>query len=280
MTLSINTNLISMGAQFNLNKSQNSLATSMQRLSSGLRINSAADDAAGLAIASRMQTQVNGMNVATQNANNAISLAQTAEGALGSVSDSLQRMRQLAVQARDGTNTSTDRASLDNEYQALASEIQRVLGGTAFNGQNILGSGATTVNFQIGANTTSNDSISISMTNMTVDSTITAVTGSTASLATTSDSAIASVINNIDSALATINTQRSDMGAYENRFNAVISNLNTSVQNQSAAQSRIMDANFAAETANLSRAQVLQQAGNAMVAQANQLPQMVLKLLQ
>ncbi|MDE1948343.1 MAG: flagellin FliC [Burkholderiales bacterium] len=280
MTLSINTNLISMGAQFNLNKSQNSLATSMQRLSSGLRINSAADDAAGLAIASRMQTQVNGMNVATQNANNAISLAQTAEGALGSVTDSLQRMRQLAVQARDGTNTSTDRASLDNEYQALAAEIQRVLGGTTFNGQAILGSGATTVNFQIGANTTSNDSISISMTNMTVDSTITAVTGSTASLATTSDSAIASVINNIDSALATINTQRSDMGAYENRFNAVISNLNTSVQNQSAAQSRIMDANFAAETANLSRAQVLQQAGNAMVAQANQLPQMVLKLLQ
>ncbi|MDE2453862.1 MAG: flagellin FliC [Burkholderiales bacterium] len=280
MPQSINTNLISLNAQFNLNKSQNSLATSMQRLSSGLRINSAADDAAGLAIASRMQTQVNGMNVATQNANNAISLAQTAEGALGSVSDSLQRMRQLAVQARDGTNTSTDRASLDNEYQALASEIQRVLGGTAFNGQNILGSGATTVNFQIGANTTSNDSISISMTNMTVDSTITAVTASTASLATTSDAAIASVIDNIDSALATINTQRSDMGAYENRFNAVITNLNTSVQNQSAAESRIMDANFAAETANLSRAQVLQQAGNAMVAQANQLPQMVLKLLQ
>jgi flagellin len=286
MAAIINTNLLSLDAQRNTARSQNSLAMAMQRLSSGLRVNSAKDDAAGLAIASRMDAQVRGMNVATRNANDGISLAQTADGALSSVTDSLQRMRELAVQARNATNTSADRDSLDQEFGQLAQEIQRVLGGTAFNGKNILGTDAGTQTFQIGANTTSNDSIDITTVNMTTDSTITAVAGTDNTGAgrsvidnTATPSTIATVINNIDTALTTVNSQRSVMGAAQNRFDAVVNNLQISVENQSAAKSRITDADFAAETANLSRAQILQQAGTAMIAQANQLPQQVLTLL-
>ncbi len=279
MASTINTNISSLNAQRNLNTSQASLSTSMQRLSSGLRVNSAKDDAAGLAIAERMNTQVRGMNVAIRNANDGVSLAQTAEGALGKVGDSLQRMRELAVQARNSTNSNDDKDSLDKEYQALASEITRVLGGTTFNGKHILGADAGTLTFQIGANTTADDSIDVVTTNMKVDTTITAVTGGT--IDNTADTAaLKAVIDNIDTALKTVNSKRADFGAAQNRFDAVISNLQVSVENQSAARSRIMDADFAAETANLSRAQILQQAGTAMVAQANQLPQTVLKLLQ
>src|SRR5881397_24608 len=166
MPKTINTNLASLNAQRNLNTSQMSLATSMQRLSSGLRINSAKDDAAGLAIAERMNAQVRGMNVAVRNANDGISLAQTGEGALAKVSDSLQRMRELAVQARNATNSNQDKDSLDKEFGELAKEIQRVLGGTTFNGKNILGSQSGTQAFQVGANTTSNDTIDIVTTNM------------------------------------------------------------------------------------------------------------------
>ncbi|ABM43919.1 flagellin domain protein [Acidovorax sp. JS42] len=279
MASTINTNISSLNAQRNLNTSQASLSTSMQRLSSGLRVNSAKDDAAGLAIAERMNTQVRGMNVAIRNANDGVSLAQTAEGALGKVGDSLQRMRELAVQARNSTNSNDDKDSLDKEYQALASEITRVLGGTTFNGKHILGADAGTLTFQIGANTTADDTIDVVTTNMKVDTTITAVTGGT--IDNTADTAaLKAVIDNIDTALDTVNSKRADFGAAQNRFDAVISNLQVSVENQSAARSRIMDADFAAETANLSRAQILQQAGTAMVAQANQLPQTVLKLLQ
>ena len=281
MTLSINTNLASIDAQRNLSSSQMSLATSMQRLSSGLRINSAKDDAAGLSIAERMNAQVRGMNVAIRNSNDGISLAQTADGALAQVSNSLQRMRELAVQARNSTNSSSDKDSLNDEFSQLQSEIQRVLGGTAFNGQAILGANATTLNFQVGANTTSNDTVSIKTTNMTQDSTITAVTGSSASIGSSAtDGAIATVINNIDAAINDINNTRATFGASESRFDSIISNLQTGVENQTAAYGRIMDANYASETANLSRAQVLQQAGTAMVAQANQMPNEVLKLLQ
>jgi flagellin len=277
--MSINTNLNSLVAQENLSKTQNALSTSMQRLSSGLRINSAADDAAGLAISQRMQTQVNGMNVAIRNANDGISLAQTADGALASVGDSLQRMRELAVQAANATNSSSDQDSLNLEFQQLGAEIQRVLGGTTFNGSTILGSDAGTLTFQIGANVTANDSIQVATTNLTADTTISAVTGTTIG-STANVSAIDDVITGIDDAINDINNQRALMGATQNRFNAVVSNLQSSVVNQSAAESRITDADFATETANMSRAQILQQAGTAMVAQANQLPQQVLKLLQ
>jgi flagellin len=279
MTISVNTNLFSLNAQRSLSSSQSSLATSMQRLSSGLRINSAADDAAGLAISQRMNAQVRGMNVAIRNANDGISLAQTADSALASVGDSLQRMRELAVQARNSTNADSDKESLNLEFKQLSEEIGRVLGGTTFNGKAIIGSQAGTLTFQVGANVTSFDSISIVSTNLTSDTSITTVTG--ASIGSTSTaSSLQTVIQDIDAAIDTVNSQRATYGASQNRFSAVVSNLQSSVENQSAAASRITDADFATETANMSRAQILQQAGTAMVAQANQLPQSVLRLLQ
>ena len=280
MSATINTNIVSMNAQRSTSASQMSLSTAMQRLSSGLRVNSAKDDAAGLAIAERMNAQVRGMNVAIRNANDGISLAQTAEGALSKVGDSLQRMRELAVQARNATNSDSDKNSLNKEFAQLQSEITRVLGGTAFNGKKILGADGTTLAFQIGANTTSDDQVSVSSENMTQNADISAVTVSTATIGSTADAvAIASVIDNIDTALNTINDTRATFGATQSRFEAIIANLQQSVENQAAARGRIMDADFATETANLSRAQILQQAGTAMVAQANQLPQQVLSLL-
>jgi flagellin len=281
MPQTINTNIASLNAQRNLNASQSSLATSMQRLSSGLRVNSAKDDAAGLAIAERMNAQVRGMNVAIRNANDGISLAQTAEGALSKVGDALQRMRELAIQARNATNSSSDKDSLNKEFHELQSEISRVLGGTTFNGQRILGSDATTLTFQIGANTGPDDIIDITTENLTTATDIAAITATTAVIdasATVGD--IATVIDNIDLAIDNVNNTRATFGATQSRFDAIISNLQQSVENQAAARSRIMDADFASETAAMSRAQILQQAGTAMVAQANALPQQVMRLLQ
>jgi len=287
MPQTINTNLASLNAQRNLNTSQSSLAMSMQRLSSGLRVNSAKDDAAGLAIAERMNTQVRGMNVAIRNANDGISMAQTAESALSKVGDSLQRMRELAVQASNATNSNADKDSLDKEFGELSKEIQRVLAGTTFNGKHILGSEAAAQTFQVGANTTSNDTIDITTQDMTVAAEIINVAGTDNSGSgravidnTTDITGIHTVMDNIDLALNFVNGERATLGASQSRFEAVISNLQVGVESQSAARSRIMDADFAQETANLSRANILQQAGNAMVAQANQLPQQVLKLLQ
>lgn len=276
----INTNLTSLTAQRNTTTSQASMTTAMQRLSSGLRVNSAKDDAAGLAIAERMNAQVRGMNVAVRNANDGISLAQTAEGALGKVGESLQRMRELAVQARNATNSCSDKDSLNKEFAQLSAEITRVLGGTTFNGQNILGSVAGAKDFQIGANTTTDDTITVTTTDMTADASITAVTANTVTIGSTATAGdIKTVIDNIDQAIDKVNGERAMYGAAQSRFDSVIANLQVSVENQSAARSRIMDADFASETANLSRAQILQQAGNAMIAQANQLPQQVLSLL-
>ena len=286
MPQTINTNLVSLNAQRNLSTSQTSLATAMQRLSSGLRVNSAKDDAAGLAIAERMNTQMRGMNVAMRNANDGISMAQVGEGALGKVSDMLQRMRELAVQAANGTNTPTDRNSLNDEFLALAREAQRTLGGTQFNGQNILATTLTSM-FQVGANTSATlDQITVSAFDWTQSATITTAVGAavgtdpTTVIAGTDGSFALAAIAGIDQAIDAINAQRAAFGAVQNRFENVIANLMVAAENQSAARSRIMDADYAAETAALSRAQILQQAGNAMVAQANQLPQLVLKLLQ
>ncbi|PTT76215.1 flagellin FliC [Pelomonas sp. HMWF004] len=283
----INTNLLSLNAQRNTSTSQASLATSLQRLSSGLRVNSAKDDAAGLAISERLNAQVRGSNVAIRNANDGISLAQTAEGALSKVGDALQRMRELAVQGRNATNTSADKDSLDKEFGELAKEIQRVLNGTTFNGKAVLATADSgTQTFQVGANTTGNDRIDIVTTDLTTDTAITTVAGTdNTGLGravidnTATGTAIDTVISNIDTALDKVNGERATLGASQNRFDAVISNLQVAVENQSASRSRIMDADFAQETANLSRAQILQQAGNTMVAQANQLPQQVLALL-
>ena len=287
MPQTINTNLVSLNAQRNLSTSQSQLATSMQRLSSGLRVNSAKDDAAGLAIAERMNTQVRGMNVAMRNANDGISMAQVGEGALGKISDMFQRMRELAVQAANGTNSNDDRTSLNEEFVQLAQEATRTLGGTQFNGRAILASTGTNV-FQIGANNDSSiDRIEVDGFAWTGVGAITDVvgsavltTGATPAQQITDITTASDVISDIDLAINAINSQRATFGAVQNRFENVISNLMVATENQAAARSRIMDADYAAETANLSRAQILQQAGNAMVAQANQLPQQVLSLLQ
>jgi flagellin len=286
MPQTINTNLVSLNAQRNLSGSQSSLAVSMQRLSSGLRVNSAKDDAAGLAIAERMNAQVRGMNVAMRNANDAISLSQTAEGALGKVGDLFQRMRELAVQSSNGTNSASDRTSLNQEFVQLAQEATRTLGGTKFNGQNIL---ATTndATFQIGANNTTDiDQITVTAFDWTANTDISAllgsavITGTTApTVEITSATNAATALDKLDSAINAINSQRATFGAVQNRFENVVANLQVATENQTAARSRIMDADYATETANLSRASILQQAGNAMVAQANQLPQQVLALL-
>ena len=277
----INTNVASLNSARNLSNSQSALATSLQRLSSGLRVNSAKDDAAGLAIAERMNSQVRGMNVAMRNANDGISYAQTAEGALAKVGDALQRMRELAVQARNSTNSDSDKDSLNTEFGQMQEEITRILGGTKFNGAAIFATSGS-INFQVGAGTTTDDSISVSFgsTAFNANSTITGVTGSVASIGSAADAtAIGTVIDNLDTALNTVNEERGNWGARQTRFESVIANLQVSVENQSAARSRIMDADFAAETAALSRNQILQQAGTAMLAQANALPQNVLSLL-
>lgn len=379
----INTNVMSMNAQRNLSSSQGALATSMQRLSSGLRVNSAKDDAAGLAISERMNAQVRGMNVAARNANDGISLAQTAEGALGKVGDMLQRVRELAVQSANGTNSASDRDSLQAEAKQLKSEIDRVANQTSFNGTKLLDGGFTSVAFQVGANQGETISIdSIADTNIAVLGTYqsTEVTGvaATAFTATTDDiaagdlkingvdigaitaagaapaqgTAVAAAINLLtsetgvtatadaaglvtlsnlngddivvaqastattartgltaatttasvdntgfadldistvegankailamDAALTAVNESRGKLGAVQSRFENAIANINVTSENLSAARGRIVDTDFAKETASLSRAQILQQAGTAMVAQANQAPQGVLSLL-
>ena len=287
MPQTVNTNLISLNAQRNLSASQATLATSMQRLSSGLRVNSAKDDAAGLAIAERMNTQVRGMNVAMRNANDGISLAQVGEGALGKVSDLFQRMRELAVQSANGTNTDADRVSLNQEFVQLAQEVTRTLGGTQFNGVQILAATADSI-FQIGSNATTDiDQLTVAAFNWTSNTDIGGVVGSVVITGTgtptqqiTDITTAQTAISGIDSAINAVNSQRATFGAVQNRFENVVATLMVSAENQSAARSRIMDADYAAETASLSRSQILQQAGNAMVAQANQLPQQVLQLLQ
>ena len=279
----INTNIMSLNAQRNLSATQSALATSVQRLSTGLRVNSAKDDAAGLAIAERMNTQVRGMNVAIRNANDAISLSQTAEGALSKINDMGQRMRELAVQSANATNNATDRESLDAEFQALSAEIKRNLEGTSFNGTKLFAALAT-MTFQVGANNTPTDQIAVVTTNLTAETSMTDILGG----GTGGGAAAADIkevgksreaLGKLDKMLATVNAKRAEFGATQNRFEAVIQTLQVSAENQTAARSRIMDADFASETAALTRSQVLQQAGTAMLSQANSLPNNVLSLL-
>ena len=284
MAQTINTNVMSLTAQRNLNSSQSTMATSMQRLSSGLRVNSAKDDAAGLAIAERMNTQVRGMNVAIRNANDGISLAQTAEGGMAEISNMLQRMRELAVQSANGTNSDDDRGNLDAEFQALNSEIGRIAETTQFNGISVLNSPGTgsgsaavpaSITFQVGANTASGNTLSINLSEI---ASLTAGSGSaTNNIATVSGTTAA--MTAIDSMINDVTSARADFGAVQSRFESAISNLQVGMENQAAARGRIMDADFAVETANMTRSQILQQAGNAMVSQANSAPQSVLQLL-
>ena len=305
MTQIINTNVLSLNAQRNLAGNAASLATSINRLSTGMRVNSAKDDAAGLAISERMSAQSRGMEIARRNANDAVSLAQTGEGALGSINDMLQRMRELAVQSANATNSTTDRTALQNEFNQLQTEITRTANTTRFNGNLIL-TQTTSFDFQIGSNATTNDTISVSALNVLNNATsggsdIGALSRATSSLldissvgtrgasagaANYSSYAAAALgtgalgaVEVLDYALAQVNTARSTFGAVQNRFDAVISNLNISIENQAAARSRIVDTDYARETASLARAQVLQQAGVAMLSQANAAPNQVLSLL-
>ena len=266
----INTNIASLNAQRNLSTSQGSLTSALQRLSSGLRINSAKDDAAGLAIAEKMNAQSRGMTVAMRNANDGISAAQTAEAGISVVSGHLQRMRELAVQAASGQYDSVNRGALDKEFQQLASEITRAVGATEFNGKKLLDGSFTSINFQIGATTTSESQISVN---------ISSVSSSGLGNISTAESATAAM-DALDTAITNLNTARADLGAIQNRFEGVLSQLSAAQENTEAARSRIMDTDYASETAKLARAQILQQAGTAMLAQANALPQNVLSLLQ
>lgn len=279
MAQTINTNVMSLNAQRNLTVSQSSLSQSMQRLSSGLRVNSAKDDAAGLAIAERMNTQVRGMNVAIRNANDGISLAQTAEGGLQEVGSMLQRMRELSVQSANGTNSDADRANLDAEFQALNSEIARIAETTKFNGEAILNTSGSsgndaTIIFQVGANTDSGNTLEINLKKI---ESLEASSGVARTISTV-DASLSSIAA-IDSMIDQITAARADFGAVQSRFESAINNLQVGMENQAAARGRIMDADFAVETANMTRAQILQQAGTAMVAQANSAPQSVLQLL-
>ncbi|PTR09028.1 flagellin [Nitrosospira sp. Nsp5] len=383
MAAIINTNVISLNAQRNLSSSQSALATSLQRLSSGMRINSAKDDAAGLAISDRMTSQIRGLNQAARNANDGISMAQTAEGALGEIGNNLQRIRELAVQSRNASNSVSDRTALNNEVQQLKDEIDRVSSTTAFNGIKLLDGTFTNQAFQVGANVGETISISglvnaqstslgtstsstanvtgvaataftaitagdltingtsvgavaaggnavtqganiaaaintvsdttgvtatadaagvVSLTNVSGNTTVVAFAGASATTATTGLTAATTAVTTatgagfanldisnttnadfaiaaMDSALSALNAGRADLGAYQNRFSSAISNVQTAAENLTASRSRIVDTDFAAETATLSRNQVLQQAGTAMLAQANAMPQSVLALL-
>ena len=273
----INTNTIALNAQRNLSTNTASLSTTIQRLSSGLRINSAKDDAAGLAISQRMSAQVRGMDQAARNGNDGISMAQTAEGALGEIGNNLQRIRELAVQAANGTNSNEDKAALQKEVTQLQAEILRVVDNTKFNGTQLLSSG-TTISIQVGANATDNDKIDITLTD--IKSALSGVTASGFSISSMSAGSGATQLTTLDNALKSVNESRADLGAIQNRFSSAVSNLLTNWENLSASRSRIQDTDYAKETVELTRTQILQQAGTAMLAQAKSAPQSVLSLLQ
>lgn len=293
----INTNLMSLTTQNNLNKSQASLSTAIQRLSSGLRINSAKDDAAGEAIANRFQSNINGLTQAARNANDGISIAQTAEGSLNEINNNLQRIRELAVQAQNGTNSSSDIDSIQSEVNQRLAEINRVAGQTQFNGISVLAgtSAATTITVQVGANDGQTIGITINansgwnkLAGQTVGSETTTAGTTTASVTSRSvavysggfDVLSSTVLADVDTAIKAVDDQRSDLGAVQNRLDSTITNLNDTVTNMKSAQSRIQDADYATEVSNMSRAQILQQAGTSVLTKANQVPQSALSLLQ
>ncbi|MNQ92629.1 Flagellin [compost metagenome] len=280
MALTVNTNVTSLNVQKNLNRASDALSTSMTRLSSGLKINSAKDDAAGLQIATRMTSQIRGQTMAIKNANDGISIAQTAEGAMQEQTNILQRMRELAVQSRNSSNSDTDRDALNTEFAQMSDELTRIANSTQLNGKDLL-KAATTMTFQVGSNTGPENQIDIKLADLTaatlsVDSGSIAISGDDTAI----QAAFLGAVDAIDAALKTINTTRADLGAAQNRLTSTISNLQNINENASAALGRVQDTDFAAETAQLTKQQTLEQASTAILAQANQLPSAVLKLLQ
>ena len=277
MALNIQTNIASLSAQINVQRNQNNLQSSFQKLSSGYRVNSAADDAAGLAISESMKAQTRSYTVAQRNAADGISMSQTAEGALGEIHDVLGRMRELGMQAANGSLSSTDRESVSKEFGSLQDEIGRIQGSTKFNGSTLIDAGAANpVNFQVGLGSDSNDQISVNFSNVdlsaVIDKAATVVTG------TDGTSAVASLAT-IDAAISTVSDSRSGFGAAINRLQVATNNIQTMSLNLSSANSRIRDVDVASETANMARNQVLTQAGISVLAQANQLPQLAFGLI-
>jgi len=283
MALVVNTNIASLNAQRNLTASGQQLAVTLQRLSSGLRVNSAKDDAAGLAVSQAFTAQIRGNSQAVRNANDGISLGQTAEGALGQIGSNVQRIREIAVQAANGTISNTNRSQLQKEVDQLTQEISRIVSTTQFNGTNLL-SGASTLTFQVGADGTSTNQLSVTTTNLAVTGSsglyaFNATLTNTGTIDVTTQAAASAALSTLDSDISQVSTIRSTFGAVQNRFEAVISSLQNYVENLESSRSRILDADFAAETANLTRGQILQQAGTAVLSQANALPQTALSLL-
>ncbi len=279
MALYINTNVASVDAQRNLMNSTNALSQTYQRLSSGQRINSAKDDAAGLAISSRMTAQIRGMSQAMRNANDGVSLVQVAEGALDETTNALQRIRELAVQSANATYNVTDRADMQKEASQLLSEINRIATETSFNNQNVLNGSYVNKYFQIGAYSGQHIRVSIGKASVgaLIGASFTATTSLASILGTASHAA--SVLKFIDGALDSISAIRANLGAMQNRFEAIVCNLSNIVENTTGAKSRIVDADIAQETSNLTRNSIMQQAGAAVLAQANQQPQIALQLL-
>ncbi|SBR46096.1 flagellin N-terminal helical domain-containing protein [Halomonas sp. HL-93] len=289
----INTNITALIGQNNLSNSQSMLAKSQERLSSGLRINSASDDAAGQAIANKMSAQIKGMDQASRNASDGISLVQTMEGGLDQINDNLGRIRELAVQGASDTNTDEDRAAIETEINERLEEIDRVANSNNFNGTDLLnGGGSGGLSIQVGSNTEDEDVIEVA----TVDATVSGlglsgggISGSeftagdsddaTATSGSTAQQNFQSLIDSVDSATTELDTNRATLGATLNRFDSVIDNLSTTSTNLSEARSRIEDADYAEEVSNMTRSNILQQAGTSMLAQANQTPQSVLSLL-
>ena len=273
-SLKLQTNVASTRAQRNLGKTEGLMSTSMARLSSGLRINTAADDAAGLAISEKLRANVRGLAQAQRNANDGISMLQTAEGAMNEISEMMIRMRELAVQSANGTLGSTERTALDNEFDELVAEIDRIAKGTKFAGETLLDGGMSQT-FQVGVSNTGNDQIFVSMATVTTGASGLNISG----LDISSDTAAQSALATLDTALSTISARRGTLGAKQNRLNVTINNLAAMHENLSAANSRIRDADIASESANFTKSQILMQAGISVLAQANQLPSMALSLI-
>ncbi len=283
MALIVNTNISSLNAQRNLATSNQSLSVSLQRLSSGLRVNSAKDDAAGSAIAEGLTSAIRGGNQSIRNANDGISVGQTAEGALGQIANNLQRIREIAVQASNGSISDTNRSQLQKEVDQLTQEISRIVQTTEFNGTKLL-SGASTITFQVGFSGSADNQVSVDTSNLAQNGAagLNAYSGTltaTGTVNVTTSGGASAAINKLDADIAQIANIRATFGSVQNRFEAVVSNLQNYVENLSASKSRLIDADFAAETAQLTRNQILQQAGTAILAQANTVPQGALTLL-
>ncbi len=280
MGLIVNTNLFSLNAQRNVNRTQSTLGTSIQRLSSGLRVNSAKDDAAGLAISMKLSAHVRSLNQAIRNAQDGISVVQTAEGGMNEIHNILTRMRELATQAANGLLSSSDRSALNTEFQALKTEITRISDTSEFNGLKLLNGSlsANGVSLQVGLNNTTNDRITVSGSSFNdIDASALGLSGTQSSIETQANAQ--SMLTLIDSAISTVSTRRGNLGAVQNRLGSTIANLSITVENLQSANSRIKDADFAIETANLTKSQIILQAGVAVLSQANVLPQYALQLL-